>query len=463
MSDLPVQTEKTTGPVAERYQLIRELGEGGFGRVYYAEDLKFKPPRPVALKLLHPRYAITPQIQEDFEREASILAQLNHPNILRVLDFGITANTPFIVTELAGGGSLAQKMGISYGVGRPLPLEEVACYLEQITAGLEEAHSKGLAHRDIKPQNILLDQSGRVLLADFGLALTVGTDRTKDLIDATALSKALDPQSPNPGASTTINPTASASASTVSKDNPSPQPEKVAAELTGAMLPVPPAKDKEVSSQEGSVPPIVIAGTPLYMAPEMWRGYIARASDIYALGVMLYQMITGYPPFQGSQTELMFQHFNSLVPSLAQHAPDLKYSPALDQVIAQAMHKNAAYRPNPPTELYRRFKTAMEQTILRPLPTNSLNWSSPAYAGTSRVTFNAVSPNHKIVACGYNTGTIRLWEVATGQLLLTLNDHSGLVYLISFSSDGQLLISNAEDGLTKIWDIANGQEISCLQ
>jgi len=275
--------------IAARYRLGRFLGRGTFGEVYLANDIKFQPPRPVALKILHPDLLAEEQARQDFEREASLLARFNHPNILRVLDFGVSQEQTFIVTEYAGGGSLAQKL-------RPDPtqpplrlsFEEAGYYLEQIGEALTEAHSQGLIHRDIKPQNILLDQRGRALVADFGLAAVTTT--------ATSSS--------------------------------------VATEAS-------------------------VSGTPLYMAPEQWQGKARKASDIYALGIILYQMLTGFPPYLGSQYELMSQHINAPVPRLSRQASELNYPEALNQLFAQLLAKDPQQRPRPAKDCYQLYKKAL--------------------------------------------------------------------------------------------------------
>ncbi len=305
--------------LADRYRLHQSLGKGSFGEVFYAEDIKFDPPKQVAVKLLHSQYINDSQIREDIKHEASTLARFNHPNILSVIDYDISQERAYIVTSLAEGGSLANKL-------RPdpmkppvrLPLEEVARYLDQIADALDEAHSFGLIHRDIKPLNILIDRRGRPLLADFGLAAALTGSQSSVLVDTSA------------------------------------------------------------------------SGTPLYMAPEQWNGQAGKASDIYALGVLLYQLITGQPPFQGNQAALAYQHLNTPVPALRERAPDLVYSPALDAVLAEAMAKEPRQRTRSATELARHFRAALEDkpkppTVLRPadptlpviqpgsLPTRPLN------------------------------------------------------------------------------------------
>ena len=281
---LPPETPRL---IAGRYRLGRALGKGTYGQVFYAEDIKFEPPRTVAVKLLHPQFLGDNQSREDVRREASVLARFHHPNILRVSDFEISSEMAYIVTDFAEGGSLANKIKPEAGAPPvPLPLNEVVYYLEQIASALDEAHNLGLIHRDIKPLNILLDRSGRPLLADFGLA-TVLSGTSSSMVDLSA------------------------------------------------------------------------SGTPLYMAPEQWAGKAGKASDIYALGVVTYQLITGQPPYQGNQAALWAQHTGAPIPPLREKAPWLDYPPALDSVIAGVMAKDDRERTRPAGEFARRFKMAL--------------------------------------------------------------------------------------------------------
>ncbi len=294
--------------VANRYRLCDSLGEGGFGEVFQAEDTKFDPPRSVALKLLHRAYVSDPQVRDNIKREASVLARFSHPHILRVLDFEVSREQAYIVTELATNGSLARLMKPDPALpGLALPIAQVAQYLEQVAGALDEAHDQGLIHRDIKPENILLDKSNRVLLADFGLALTVSTSRGS----LNALGSG------------------------------------------GAW------------------------GTAEYAAPEIWDEKVSKATDIYALGVLLYQMLTGYLPYQGTPAALMRQHLDAPVPRLAVRASWLQYPSALDGVIMQAMAKAPAARPRSAGELHRLFRQALTRPATVPSYTPTLRPVDP--------------------------------------------------------------------------------------
>jgi serine/threonine protein kinase len=147
------------------YQLVRLLGQGGFAEVYLAEHIHLNT--SVAVKVLHTRLANN-DIQE-FRHEAQIVARLVHPNIVRVLDFGVTNAVPYLVMDYAPHGTLRQ----AYPRGRPVPLPAVVHFTRHVAEALQHAHDQHLIHRDIKPENMLLGHNQEVLLSDFGIALVL--------------------------------------------------------------------------------------------------------------------------------------------------------------------------------------------------------------------------------------------------------------------------------------------------
>ncbi len=157
------------GSIAERlpaYEFLACVGRGGMGTVYEARDRRLG--RAVAVKILLEQFAADPSFAERFEREAVALAQLNHPNILTIYEFGESDGLFYIVTEFVDGVNLRQLLEMDR-----LPAEEGLRILPQICDALQFAHDHGVVHRDIKPENILVDESGRVRIADFGLAKIV--------------------------------------------------------------------------------------------------------------------------------------------------------------------------------------------------------------------------------------------------------------------------------------------------
>jgi serine/threonine protein kinase len=145
------------------YQVLRKLGEGGFAQVYLAEHQYLEI--PAAIKVLHVRMG--PETHERFRREARTIAHLQHPHIVRVLEFGIQEQTPYLVMEYAPGGTLRTR----HPRGTSLPLEQIATYVKQIAPALDYAHQQHVIHRDIKPENMLLSAQQEVVLSDFGIAV----------------------------------------------------------------------------------------------------------------------------------------------------------------------------------------------------------------------------------------------------------------------------------------------------
>ncbi len=219
------------------YEIRAALGAGGMGEVYRARDTKLS--RDVALKLLPELFASDPDRLARFQREAQLLASLNHPNIAAIYGLEETDGVRALVLELVEGPTLAER--IAQG---PLSIEEAAPIARQITEALEAAHARGIIHRDLKPANIKLQPDGTVKVLDFGLA------------------KALEPPSADAAASRL--PTLTAPAMT----------------RVGMVL-----------------------GTPAYMSPEQAKGLAAdKRSDIWALGCVLFEMLSGHIAFGGEST-----------------------------------------------------------------------------------------------------------------------------------------------------------------
>ncbi len=164
---LPFQT-------ISNYRLVKELGEGHFGRVYQAEHM-YLTSRIVAIKLL--RTLVTEREQEIFLHEAHILERFKHPYILPIIDCGIQEGTPYLITEFASGGSLRDRL--KQASTRPLSLDESLHILRQVAQALHAAHQQKVVHRDLKPENILFHTNNNVLLADFGISTILSTQSIK--------------------------------------------------------------------------------------------------------------------------------------------------------------------------------------------------------------------------------------------------------------------------------------------
>lgn len=269
------------------YEIIAPLGAGGMGEVYRARDTNLN--REVALKVLPQAFANDSERMARFQREAQVLASLNHPNIAAVYGLEASAGTRALVMELVEGQTLAQRI-VGAGLapprapqGAPLQLNEVLQIARQIAEALEAAHEKGIIHRDLKPSNVKITPDGTVKVLDFGLAK--------------AMEDPLSPSDP------TNSPTLS-----------------LAATRAG-----------------------VIMGTAAYMAPEQARGHaVDRRADIWSFGVVLFEMLSGRRAFEGETT-------SDILASVLKFEPDWNVlptttPPSLQRLLSRCLTKDRKKR-----------------------------------------------------------------------------------------------------------------------
>jgi Tol biopolymer transport system component len=267
------------GTTVAHYHIVSKLGEGGMGVVYKAEDLTLG--RVVALKFLFKKATLDSARLERFEREARAAAAINHPVICTVYEIGDQDGSPWIAMELLEGATLEEQMHAA-----PLEMSRIVDFAIEIADGLDAAHSHGIVHRDLKPANLFVTSRGSIKILDFGLARI----QTKRMAVAATLG-------PN------------ATSDNVFQTNPG-----------------------------------TIMGTVAYMSPEQARGEEADArSDLFSLGIVLYQMVTGKTPFRGGDSA-------SLLASLLRDTPDppstlnAEIPPSLEVIISRLLEKDAGLR-----------------------------------------------------------------------------------------------------------------------
>ncbi len=238
------------------YRLVRLLGKGGFASVYLGEHRYLNT--LAAIKVME-AYLAGEQVAQ-FQQEARTIAHLVHPHIVRVLEFGVDAGTPFLVMDYAPAGTLRTR----HPRGSRIALAQILAYVQQIASALDYAHQQRLIHRDIKPENILLGRADHLWLSDFGLAIVAHSSTSLHMAQT--------------------------------------------------------------------------AGTVIYMAPEQFEGKPRPASDQYALAVMVYEWLTGTPPFSGTTMEVAMQHMASAPPPLA------GVPPGVQAVLLTALAKDPGQR-----------------------------------------------------------------------------------------------------------------------
>ncbi|MHC5028618.1 MAG: serine/threonine-protein kinase, partial [Planctomycetota bacterium] len=260
------------------YRLIAKIGEGGMGVIWKALDTTLD--REVAIKVLPDTFAADAERLARFEREAKLLAALNHPNIAGIYGLHTLGAMRFLAMELVEGEDLAQRL--SRG---PLPLDEAMTVARSIAEGLESAHEAGVIHRDLKPANIKVDPAGNVKVLDFGLA------------------KALEPATESGSVDPMMSPTVTS-----------------AGTIAGMIL-----------------------GTAAYMSPEQARGKpLDRRTDLWAFGVVLYEMLTGKLAFPGETITDVLSAVISKEP--ARDALPSSTPPSLRRLIERCLNKDAKDR-----------------------------------------------------------------------------------------------------------------------
>src|SRR6266705_5932689 len=281
-----MRPEDMVGTVLGHYRIIRQVGYGGMSTVFLAQDIHLR--REVAVKLFWPRPGETGDFFRRFAREARVLAQLDHPNILPVYNYGEQDGLAYLVMPFMSGGSLKDMLKVRHVLP---PTEAIHLTTETLNA-LQYAHERGLIHRDIKPGNMLFKSDGKLMLCDFGLV------------------KVISPET----------------------EGKSPF---------------------ETASETGPA----ITGTTEYMPPEQINGQPTFTSDIYAIGIVLYQTLTGVRPFtSNSVMSVLMKQFSEQPRPPREINPTI--SPQLQMAVLRAIEKDPARRYQRPIDFLQALKQA---------------------------------------------------------------------------------------------------------
>jgi serine/threonine protein kinase/predicted Zn-dependent protease len=308
----PEETPTLVGKKFGNYRILARLGGGGMGEVYLARDNRLN--RQVALKLLPSVFTNDSHRVRRFEREARAVSSLNHPNIIIIHEIGKADGLHFIVTEYVDGQTLRQRMA-----SKDLSLSTVLEITTQIASALAAAHEAGIVHRDMKPENVMVRRDGLVKVLDFGLA----------------------------------------------KLNEQPSTERTSYNTD--------APTEFLTNTD----PGVIMGTPRYMSPEQARGLVLDArTDLFSLGVMLYEMVAGRPPFTGETST------DVIVSLVAEEPKPLAAPPELQRIVSKALRKDRDARYQTANDLLSDLKN-LQQSMESDVKLESMGPSTETGGGVA--------------------------------------------------------------------------------
>lgn len=325
-----------------RYQIIGRLGRGGMANVFRAKDLNLQ--REVAIKIMHEQLIEDPSFQASFLREARAAANLSHPNIVTIFDFGHDGQRYFLVMEYIPGTDLKTLIRRK----QKLDTLEAVNLMIQICAGVGYAHRAGLIHCDLKPQNVLITSDGRAKITDFGIARALATISADEQVD-------------------------------------------------------------------------IVWGSPIYFSPEQAAGGPpSPASDVYALGVSLFEMLAGRPPFQADDPlKLSELHQTAPPPSVRLYAPEIP--DPLEQIILKVLAKEPSARYRTADQFGRVLKTFLKQqegseslpaeAVMPPEPDNDPQAFTAPFVDTSEdeTTIDWIAVGLGLLAFIAIGGLIPLW------------------------------------------------------
>jgi WD40 repeat protein/tRNA A-37 threonylcarbamoyl transferase component Bud32 len=491
-----------TGQQLGNYRLLHLLGQGGFANVYLSEHIHLNT--RAAVKVLHEQ--LEAQALEKFLKEAQTIATLKHPHILRVLECGMDDSTPFLVMEYAPGGTLRKK----HPHGSIVPLSTVVSYVKQVTAALQYAHDQQLVHRDVKPENMLVEAQGSIVLGDFGIAIPVYNTQTFSTQEVGGTPYYMAPEQCRGKARQAsdqyalavvvyewlcgILPFYGASAIEIAMRHLMDPPPSLQERIVGIPVEVEQVVLKALAKDpHDRFPNVLEFAQALEQASRSKKSAIA----VLPLAILLSQQESNslHQPIVPQESGMMPESTRSPKPLVqASPAPGTLlstyygHSNALGWV--QQSSNGTPIVPVEKREMVQAWHPAMDKQVLTPQSyskyVSAVAWSPDgksiasggwdkvvqiwdaktnqlisACKGHSRFVFAVTwSPDGTRIASGSTDRTVRVWDANTRELVRTYSNHNNFVFAVAWSPDGTHVASGGGDKVVQVWDANTGESIS---
>lgn len=420
-----------TGQQFGHYRLIRLLGHGGFADVYLGEHIYLGT--QAAIKVLDTQ--LTSDETEQFRQEARTIAQLEHLHIVRVLDFGVEGQRPFLVMTYAPDGSLRQR----YPRGTRLPLEKIVLYIRQVADALQFAHDEKLIHRDVKPENMLLKRNDEVLLSDFGLAIVTQSSSHEIARDISGTIAYMAPEQ--------------------ARGKPRPASDQYALGivvyewLCGK-------RPFEGSYQEMAVQHVLTPPPPLH---ELHPDISSALEEVVmkALDKDPHQRFARIRDFAEALEQASLNEKSSSIMLPPQQAPARASgvaTPHESANITTRLPSDTIYALAWSPDGRKIASGGLDRMVQLRETMTGINILT--YRGhTSSISALAWSPDGQAIASASLDKTIQVWDTTNGSRLASYEGHSGMIYTLAWSPDGKYIASTSgggSDNSVQVWEVATG-------